>query len=360
MAYAVGARLPGQTGSGNSQAAPSTTNATGAALAKKIDGLQTKVNASPDDYDLRLQLSQAYEENGDLQNALKQSDAAITIDATRPQGHANSARLIYLVSEAASDTSQKNQLIAQALAGFNQAITVGPDYPDPYYFRAVLYWQALRDNARAQADLQTYLVKAPDGTWADERATAARPGHDGARKSVDYRAPDVHDEEEEVTMAQPPAFEIDTDKVYRVTITTDRGQIIADLDPKLAPNTVNHFVALSRAGFYNGLTFHRVEPGFVIQGGDPDGRGTGGPGYKWDDEPVLGEYTLGAVAMANAGPNTNGSQFFITTADCTRNLTKSYNLFGYVTQGMDVALATQRGDKMQSVTVEEIDREGDA
>ena len=143
-------------------------------------------------------------------------------------------------------------------------------------------------------------------------------------------------------MAQPPEFEIDTDKIYRVTITTDRGQIVADLDPKLAPNTVNHFVQLSRAGFYDGLTFHRVEPGFVIQGGDPEGTGRGGPGYKWDDEPVQGEYTLGAVAMANAGPNTNGSQFFITIADCTRKLTKSYNLFGYVTQGMDVALATQR------------------
>jgi len=156
-------------------------------------------------------------------------------------------------------------------------------------------------------------------------------------------------------MAQPPAFEIDTDKIYRVTITTDRGQIIADLDPKLAPNTVNHFVQLTKAGFYDGLTFHRVEPGFVIQGGDPEGTGRGGPGYKWDDEPVLGEYTLGALAMANAGPNTNGSQFFITTAACTRNLTKSYNLFGYVTPAsMNVALETQRGDVMRSVTVEEL------
>jgi peptidyl-prolyl cis-trans isomerase B (cyclophilin B) len=157
-------------------------------------------------------------------------------------------------------------------------------------------------------------------------------------------------------MAQPPAFDIDTDKIYRVTITTDRGQIVADLDPKLAPNSVNHFVQLTRAGFYDGLSFHRVEPGFVIQGGDPEGTGRGGPGYRWDDEPVLGEYTLGAVAMANAGPNTNGSQFFITTADCTRNLTKSYNLFGYVTAGMHIALETQRGDVMRSVVVEELDR----
>ena len=98
----------------------------------------------------------------------------------------------------------------------------------------------------------------------------------------------------------------------------------------------------------------------MIQGGDPEGTGRGGPGYKWDDEPVLGEYTLGALAMANAGPNTNGSQFFITTADCTRNLTKSYNLFGYVTPAsMNVALETQRGDVMRSVTVEELDADRD-
>jgi tetratricopeptide (TPR) repeat protein len=166
LAYALGARLPGQTSSGNSAAAPSTTNAAGRALAQKITQLQDQVNAKPDDYDLRLQLAQAYEENGDLQNALKQSDQAITIDANRPQAHANAARLIYLASEAAPAQSAKNQLVAQALAGFNQAITVDPNYADAYYFRAVLYTQSLRDYARAQVDLQNYLLKAPDGQWA--------------------------------------------------------------------------------------------------------------------------------------------------------------------------------------------------
>ena len=156
-------------------------------------------------------------------------------------------------------------------------------------------------------------------------------------------------------MAKPPAHEIDESKIYRATITTNRGTMVADLDPKLAPKTVNHFVALSRQGFYDGLTFHRVEPNFVIQGGDPEGSGRGGPGYKWDDEPVLGEYTLGALAMANAGPHTNGSQFFVCTADCTHKLAKSYNLFGYVTSGMDVALGTKVGDVMQSVVIEELD-----
>ena len=155
-------------------------------------------------------------------------------------------------------------------------------------------------------------------------------------------------------MAQPPAFEIENDKVYRATITTNRGTIVLDLDPKLAPYTVNNFVGLARQGYYDGLTFHRVVPDFVIQGGCPEGSGRGGPGYRFDDEPVQGEYTLGAVAMANAGPNTNGSQFFICIDDCTRKLTKDYNLFGYVVEGMDVALATQVGDTMSTVAIEEI------
>ena len=154
-------------------------------------------------------------------------------------------------------------------------------------------------------------------------------------------------------MAQPPAKEIDESKVYRATVTTDRGVMVLDLDPKLAPNTVNNFVALARQGYYDGLTFHRVVPDFVIQGWCPEGSGRGGPGYKFADEPVQGEYTLGAVAMANAGKDTNGSQFFICIDDCSRKLTKDYNLFGYVVDGMDVALATQVGDVMRSVVVEE-------
>ena len=157
-------------------------------------------------------------------------------------------------------------------------------------------------------------------------------------------------------MSEAPEYQIDGSKLYRTTITTSRGTIVMDLDPALAANTVNTFVGLARQGFYDGLTFHRVVPDFVIQGGCPEGSGRGGPGFKFRDEPVQGEYTLGAVAMANSGPNTNGSQFFITTDDCTRKLTKDYNLFGYVTDGMDVALATEVGDVMSSVVVEEVDR----
>jgi len=153
-----------------------------------------------------------------------------------------------------------------------------------------------------------------------------------------------------------PEYQIDGSKLYRTTITTNRGTIVMDLDPQLGANTVNNFVGLARQGYYDGLTFHRVVPDFVIQGGCPEGTGRGGPGYKFQDEPVVAEYTLGAVAMANSGPHTNGSQFFITIADCTRKLTKDYNLFGYVTDGMDVALETQVGDVMQTVVVEEVDR----
>ena len=154
-------------------------------------------------------------------------------------------------------------------------------------------------------------------------------------------------------MPSAPAIEIQPDAKFEVTFATDKGDIVALLDASLAPTTVNHFVVQARNGFYDGLTFHRVVPGFVIQGGDPDGTGRGGPGYKFADEPVRAPYVLGAVAMANAGPDTNGSQFFICIDDCTRKLDKAYNLFGYVTSGLDVTGQIRQGDVMRSVTVAE-------
>lgn len=148
-------------------------------------------------------------------------------------------------------------------------------------------------------------------------------------------------------------FTIDTNTIYRVTIATDKGDIVMDLDPRLAPKTVNNFVALASEGFYDGLTFHRVVPEFVIQGGCPIGNGTGGPGYKFGDEPVQGNYRKGSVAMANAGPDTNGSQFFICLED-QPGLPKQYNLFGYTVSGMDVVSSIKVGDVMNSVTIEEV------
>ncbi|QGG97064.1 peptidylprolyl isomerase [Actinomarinicola tropica] len=147
---------------------------------------------------------------------------------------------------------------------------------------------------------------------------------------------------------------IDTDALYRVTISTGKGDIVMELDPALAPVTVNNFVSLARDGFYDGLTFHRVVPGFVIQGGCPEGSGRGGPGYRFEDEPVKGDYHLGAVAMANAGPNTNGSQFFICIENLKGRLDKNYNYFGKVTDGMETALAIEVGDVMDAVSVEEL------
>jgi peptidyl-prolyl cis-trans isomerase B (cyclophilin B) len=154
-------------------------------------------------------------------------------------------------------------------------------------------------------------------------------------------------------MAQPYAMQIDINTIYQVVIALDAGEITMELDPQLAPTTVNEFVSRAREGFYDGLKFHRVVPEFVIQGGDPEGTGRGGPGYRFADEPVKGEYTVGAVAMANAGPDTNGSQFFICIDDCRRKLTPSYNLFGYVTDGLDLALGVKEGDVMRSVSVTE-------
>jgi len=173
LAYAVGARLPGQMGTGNSQASSSTKlsaadKAKLAKLKRAIIDLQNQVNASPDDYNLRLKLSLAYEQNDDLLNALKQSDSAITIDANRPEGHANSARLLYLISSQLPAQSAQQQYIAQALAGFSKAIEVDPNYADAYFFRAVLYYASLRDFARAQIDLQNYLVLDPAGKWQDK------------------------------------------------------------------------------------------------------------------------------------------------------------------------------------------------
>jgi len=143
--------------------------------------------------------------------------------------------------------------------------------------------------------------------------------------------------------ASAPKMTINTKGVYCVGINTNRGLIVLELDPQLAPMTVNNFVFLAQHQFYDGLVFHRVVPGFVIQTGDPLGTGKGGPGYKFNDEPVHGTYMAGVVAMANSGPNTNGSQFFITLANDTQ-LQPQYNLFGHVVAGMDVVLKIQGPD----------------
>ena len=159
-------------------------------------------------------------------------------------------------------------------------------------------------------------------TGADTAATGATGAEAGAAK----------------TWSSAPTMAIDPKSTYTAVLRTSEGNITIALDPKTAPTTVNNFVFLSKEGFYDGLTFHRVIPDFVIQGGDPDGNGTGGPGYAFEDElPKAGDYKLGSVAMANSGPNTNGSQFFIITGQQGVQLPPNYSLFGQVTKGQDVA-----------------------
>lgn len=138
----------------------------------------------------------------------------------------------------------------------------------------------------------------------------------------------------------------------QAAITTGKGLIVFELLDREAPKTVSNFIALARSGFYDGLKFHRVEPGFVIQGGDPLGNGTGGPGYKFEDEPVRLDYEAGIVAMANSGPDTNGSQFFIVLED-QPSLPKNYTIFGRVTAGLDVVRLIRVGDAMDSVIIED-------
>jgi peptidylprolyl isomerase len=153
-----------------------------------------------------------------------------------------------------------------------------------------------------------------------------------------------------------PPMTIDVNKTYVATIKTAKGSIVVELYPKDAPQHVNNFVFLARDGFYNGLTFHRVEPGFVIQGGDPVGNGTGGPGYGIPPE-IKAKHTEGAIAMARTGgpaqtTPSSGSQFYITLA-ATPFLDGQYTAFGQTIQGMDVVKKIAIGDKIESITIEE-------
>ena len=147
----------------------------------------------------------------------------------------------------------------------------------------------------------------------------------------------------------PPAMKIDPSKKYTATIATDKGDIEIELFADKAPNTVNNFAFLAREGFYDGTIFHRVISQFMAQGGDPTGKGTGGPGYRFRDEfhPSLKHNKPGILSMANAGPNTNGSQFFI-THDPTPHLDGKHSVFGQVKNGMDVLLSIPERDPMRT------------
>lgn len=161
----------------------------------------------------------------------------------------------------------------------------------------------------------------------------------------------------------PPAMEIDTKKKYTATISTEKGDMVIELFADKTPKTVNNFVFLSRAGYYDGTIFHRVISDFMAQGGDPTGSGRGGPGYRFNDEfhPSLKHNKPGILSMANAGPGTNGSQFFITHVP-TPHLDGKHSVFGQITSGMDVLLSIPDRDpgrpaspavKINSITITE-------
>jgi cyclophilin family peptidyl-prolyl cis-trans isomerase len=137
--------------------------------------------------------------------------------------------------------------------------------------------------------------------------------------------------------AEAPEMGIDPAKRYTATMETSMGTLVIALDPIAAPRTVNNFVYLAAQHYYDGVIFHRIISGFMCQGGDPDGSGRGGPGYKFGDElPKPGKYQIGSLAMANAGPNTNGSQFFIVSGPSGCGLPPLYSLFGQVVKGLDI------------------------
>ena len=171
--------------------------------------------------------------------------------------------------------------------------------------------------------------------------------------------PDGSSEKRQKFDSAPPMI-IDPAKTYSATMVTSKGTMEMVLDAAAAPVTVNSFVFLARWHYYDGIVFHRVIPGFVLQGGDPTGTGAGGPGYRFDDElPKPGRYELGSLAMANAGPNTNGSQFFVISGPDGMRLPPLYALFGKVVRGLDVVQAindigTASGRPNEQVVIESV------
>ena len=183
-----------------------------------------------------------------------------------------------------------------------------------------------QDDEGVAASDTSLATTVPETTVPDITGETPCPAADGSTERA-------------TSFENPPPMCIDPAKTYTATIDTSEGSFTVALDATKAPQTVNNFVVLSRYHFYDGLTFHRIVPSFVVQGGDPLGTGSGGPGYEFEDElpASLEDYTAGSVAMANSGPGTNGSQFFVTLADTGLDGPK-YSLFGRVTEGFDTTV----------------------
>ncbi|MEE8419260.1 MAG: peptidylprolyl isomerase [Dehalococcoidales bacterium] len=174
-------------------------------------------------------------------------------------------------------------------------------------------------------------------------------GNDNARLGTE---PEPAPLKNPASYSEPPLMVIDTDKQFTATIETEKGNIVLELFAGDVPITVNNFVFLAREGFYDGTTFHRIIAGFMAQGGDPTGTGMGGPGYSFADEFTSHTHVTGALSMANAGPDTNGSQFFITYAP-QHHLDNHHSVFGQLTDGMAVLEALENGDTVLRIIIEE-------
>ena len=194
------------------------------------------------------------------------------------------------------------------------------------------------DDSPAEDASATGTASAADSGTAGSEATGSEPA-----EAVAAECPPTDGAAERSTsFTSAPPMCLTPGVDYQAVITTDAGAVTVDLLEEKAPETVNNFVFLARHKYYEGITFHRVIPGFMIQGGDPQGTGSGGPGYEFADElPEDGEYEIGSMAMANAGPGTNGSQFFIVTGDSGVTLPPDYSLFGTVTEGMEAVKAIE-------------------
>ena len=217
----------------------------------------------------------------------------------------------------------------------------------------------------------TAATVAPDATTGDTTATAtAGTATDDTAGGVAASGETVPEgcpppggtSEQTQSFDQAPPFCLDPSVDYAATITTNKGELTIDLDQERAPNTVNNFVFLARNRYFDETTCHRIIPGFVVQCGDPTGSGSGGPGYEFDDElPDTGEYEVGSVAMANSGPNTNGSQFFIITGEAGTSLPPQYSLFGDVSSGFEStvvdmeAAGTADGSPSEDVVIESVE-----
>ena len=226
---------------------------------------------------------------------------------------------------------------------------------------------AVPDTTAAVAPETTVAAGAPEttatsGAAPETTATAAAPETSAAAGAADAAGCPKADgsSPQTKTFAAAPPTCIDPAKTYKANVETSKGSFTITFDAKKAPITVNNFVFLARFHFYDGSGFHRVVPNFVIQGGSGDGQGGGGPGYRFQDElPQPGEYKVGSLAMANAGPNTNDSQFFVITGPNGVALPPSYSLFGAVTEGMDTinaiaALGVRDGPPSEPVAITKV------